>query len=288
VVGHKSNCQFISLISYLLRDKWTLFDESTHVPLLIAHPLSPYHGYRYRQPVELIDIYPTVMDILGFNHNRTRVALGLDMTVYPSTYPMTFAPLDGTSLYKILFGSSKLFPSVIQSLECNPISNHFLKGSNDPYNSTNHYCKKYALSQMIRCGMPESVLEYKKKPSEIRPQNVWFDCKTSNRSITDQIMIMGYSMRTISYRYTVWLECNYALLSPDWTKPIFDEELYLHTPFETGDDYGKLEIENVAYHNDYRKLLMNSRQELLHFIKNDIMYRRINISYFAHAYNDYT
>lgn len=46
-------------------EKWSLFDESTRVPLLISHPLSPLLGKHVTQPVELLDIFPTVLDLLG-------------------------------------------------------------------------------------------------------------------------------------------------------------------------------------------------------------------------------
>lgn len=45
-------------------EKWSFYDESARVPLLIAHPLSPYKGQHYQYPVELLDIYPTVLDLL--------------------------------------------------------------------------------------------------------------------------------------------------------------------------------------------------------------------------------
>lgn len=45
-------------------EKWSMFDESTRVPLLIHHPQSPHHGMHYSHPVELVDIFPTVTDIV--------------------------------------------------------------------------------------------------------------------------------------------------------------------------------------------------------------------------------
>ena len=55
------------------REKWTLFDESTRVPLLLYHPSSPMKGQRYSDPVELIDIYPTLLDLLGAPYDEMRV-----------------------------------------------------------------------------------------------------------------------------------------------------------------------------------------------------------------------
>jgi arylsulfatase A-like enzyme len=47
------------------REKWTLFEEATRVPLLIYHPASPYKGRHYTHPVELVDLYPTLLDLAG-------------------------------------------------------------------------------------------------------------------------------------------------------------------------------------------------------------------------------
>jgi iduronate 2-sulfatase len=45
-------------------EKWTLFDESVRVPLIIYHPQSPFRGQHFKHPVELLDVYPTVTDLL--------------------------------------------------------------------------------------------------------------------------------------------------------------------------------------------------------------------------------
>jgi arylsulfatase A-like enzyme len=51
--------------------KFTLWDEAGRAPLIIAVPDSANTGERVEQVVELVDIYPTVLDILEvpFNHN---------------------------------------------------------------------------------------------------------------------------------------------------------------------------------------------------------------------------
>ncbi len=41
------------------REKWTLFEEAVRVPLMIAHPASPFKGQHYKEPVESVDIYAT-------------------------------------------------------------------------------------------------------------------------------------------------------------------------------------------------------------------------------------
>jgi hypothetical protein len=46
-----------------------MFDESTRVPLFIHHPDSPFKGKHYHDPVETIDIYPTITDLLSLPWN---------------------------------------------------------------------------------------------------------------------------------------------------------------------------------------------------------------------------
>jgi arylsulfatase A-like enzyme len=47
-------------------EKFTLWERSTHVPLLISAPGFAHNGDRCNQPVSLMDIYPTLVDLAGF------------------------------------------------------------------------------------------------------------------------------------------------------------------------------------------------------------------------------
>jgi arylsulfatase A-like enzyme len=47
-------------------EKFTLWERSTHVPLLISVPGMPQAGVQCDQPVSLMDIYPTLVDLTGF------------------------------------------------------------------------------------------------------------------------------------------------------------------------------------------------------------------------------
>ena len=49
-------------------EKYTLFEETTRVPLLIADPRHPqHHGSHYPEPVEILDVIPTMIDLLGIS-----------------------------------------------------------------------------------------------------------------------------------------------------------------------------------------------------------------------------
>ena len=75
-------------------EKWTLFDESARVPLLISHPKSPHQGMRYKSPVELIDIYPTVLDLVAPPYDKEKVCNSNDLC----------PPLQGKSLAGVVLG----------------------------------------------------------------------------------------------------------------------------------------------------------------------------------------
>ena len=50
--------------------KFTLWEESTRVPLVIAVPEDTKSGGRTSQPVSLIDLYPTLINLCGLPQNR--------------------------------------------------------------------------------------------------------------------------------------------------------------------------------------------------------------------------
>jgi hypothetical protein len=50
-------------------EKYTLWEETTRVPLIISDPRRrAAWGGRYHQPVEVLDVVPTVVDLLGLEH----------------------------------------------------------------------------------------------------------------------------------------------------------------------------------------------------------------------------
>eukprot|EP00607_Mallomonas_marina_P008944 CAMPEP_0182422622 /NCGR_PEP_ID=MMETSP1167-20130531/8350_1 /TAXON_ID=2988 /ORGANISM="Mallomonas Sp, Strain CCMP3275" /LENGTH=285 /DNA_ID=CAMNT_0024600815 /DNA_START=12 /DNA_END=865 /DNA_ORIENTATION=- len=82
-------------------EKWSLFDESTHVPLMIHHPSSPYKGHHYRDPVELIDIFPTLNELLAVPDNPDTVCTPGEND---TNYIYECLPLEGKSLARIILG----------------------------------------------------------------------------------------------------------------------------------------------------------------------------------------
>ncbi|KAK7072874.1 hypothetical protein SK128_018164, partial [Halocaridina rubra] len=98
----------------------------------------------------------------------------------------------------------------------------------------NYRPKKAVFSQYPRPGINPSV-----KPDSDQPR-------------ASEIKIMGYSMRTHRYRYTVWLRFNNVTYEPDWSY-IYAEELYDH------------KVDENENHNVCGKDLYKLRKKRLHW-----------------------
>jgi len=85
----------VGFIIMCCREKWTVFEESTRVPLFISHLQSPFQNKHYSHPVELIDIFPTLVDLLEIPQKRPCKAMG-DMNICH--------PLQGKSLRDVVLG----------------------------------------------------------------------------------------------------------------------------------------------------------------------------------------
>jgi hypothetical protein len=85
---------FVDYANANSREKWTLFEEATRVPLLIAHPQSPFKGQHYKQPTESIDIYATLDELLKLPVERATTCGGFKCK-----------PLQGKSLAPVILGT---------------------------------------------------------------------------------------------------------------------------------------------------------------------------------------
>ena len=90
---------------------------------------------------------------------------------------------------------------------------------------------RFAISQMWRCGFKdqvETIANWTKRSivdrQGDRPRARWLDCdRTTNPE--DQVSVMGYSLRTIDWRFTVWFHYNRHLCIPIIDIAPFDEEV---------------------------------------------------------------
>ena len=245
--------------TFFEREKWTLFDESTHVPLMIAHPQSPFKGQHYTHPVELIDVFPTIVDLLATPFNKNHV-YGIAAAGKESMYASRkFIPLQGKSLAPLVLGrdfkyrNSKTHSKVIFRGDLMPVLNH-----------------TFALSQAWRCAKNEDVLIDSRINRTVSQNTVrWDGCNIDARS--NETSLMGYSMRTLDFRYTMYIPFSRPQLLPRWDLPILSEELYDHRKGYLG-DLGHFETVNLATDRKYLSILKEHRKTLRDFLWNEVVY----------------
>eukprot|EP01041_Mallomonas_annulata_P000740 gene740-1419_t len=302
-----------------LWEKWTMFDESTRVPLMIHHPQSPFKGRHYSEPVELLDIYPTLNDLLGAPYD--------EKVVCKETSPSGIhkcLPLQGKSLAKVILGDvwqpAKGSQMTIDrprgkggrggggrggkggkgkgkgkgsrnrgNREKKDISGGGGGGSNtesqlrrlQDINQSNFSVSKsmrmpvldmdFAITQSWRCASKEDVQSKDKQP--FKP--IWKDCSrddNNNEKGAKEICVMGYSMRTIDFRYTAWLYFNRTSMSTIFDNQPFEEELYDHRK-EKPDDFTHLELINLANSMGYREIAFSLKEKLVSFLKANIVFQ---------------
>lgn len=250
---------------FYYREKWTLFDESTHVPLLIAHPLSPFKGQRYTKPVELIDIFPTINDLLAAPYNK-RQLYGADPN---NGHSRKFVQLQGKSLAPIILGRGFRYR--------HGKTNSKIIYHGDQMPSLN---QSYAISQMWQCASNETAAH---DPRDQNPKNakkflpMWAPCDLIARN-SEEVSVMGYSMRTVDFRYTQYIPFVRPQRLPNFSAPIFTEELYDHRNDKPG-DLGHQELINFATDVAYKSIMENFRKEMKSFLWNDVVYLNMTTSF---------
>ena len=168
-------------------NKWSIFDEATRVPLIISHPQSPFQGRRFKEPVELVDIYPTLQDILNLPKMTKKKCNGY-----------TCLPLSGKSLAPVVLGNTLMgtsFPTTITAPESWDVKAAKLNAAVAPVGEeqmVTHLERAFALSQVTRCvaknQLPAPV------PSDINDN--------------PQPGEKGDRRKKLGERKNVWGECN--------------------------------------------------------------------------------
>lgn len=284
----------------LLREKWTLFEESTRVPLLISHPSSPFQNQRYPYPVELIDVFPTVLDLLHV----------IPSTPCPKVEGMgTCRPLQGKSLAPVILGTNSTYltspshnhekglpPSLLYSkriLKQQQRSRRHLSSSNQ--HSSHHHNKKhhsdsvmpilprkFAVSQMWRCVLKDRIENKPDAITAVPPQlgtapahrdynNPWFECNRDESKNTNQLSVMGYSFRTQDYRYNVYFHFDRINNIPLYNQPPYAEELYDHRG-EVLSNFTHLELVNLIGRQDAVPIARKMRQMALQFLQQEVVF----------------
>lgn len=249
---YKPYCNY-SILLFNFREKWSLFDESSRVPLMIYHPQSPFKGQHYTKPVELIDVFPTINDLTQAPYDPKSLCKG----------GVECDPLQGKSLAPVVLGdvwSKHLAKSVLKNDLNKTIDSIKL-------------VRDFSITQVWRCVNQEQYIAAKKlivTGVKTRPK-IWNECERDALAKGD-ISLMGYSMRTNDYRYTAWVRMDHAKMQPFWDLPPLEEDLFDHRN-ETLADFTHQETSNIAKRSGNDKVVSALREKLLTFLKTEVKYR---------------
>lgn len=216
-------------------NKWSLYDESTRVPLIISDPAIPRHhrGRHYRYPVELLDIFPTVMDMFPYIIHCPPNRRGLRLL------PPPMCPrLHGKSLIKVLYGNHHSTDTdgqeqdAVSAPDMGSIS-YGLKyiSSRIPLLSKLFTPRQpllpklnmtFAVSQVLKCAKTAEIPRKHEInaltsgdtgviSSDLEINNLWKHCSTSPKTISkteilEETSLMGYSFRLVDAQYIIWLQ----------------------------------------------------------------------------------
>ena len=225
-------------------NKWSLFDEATHVPLIIVDPDIPvdFRGQHYKFPVELLDIFPTLLHMFPY--------LNRCPSYFHSPTPLHVKcpPLNGKSLAPILYGKPReLEPRSYARAGTGSIARtirHYssmLPFFSDIFAPTPELLKlnmTFAISQVMKCAKKrdiENLSEISSRERVNEPQlnfsSPWQHCRTSRVSITadeikEETSLMGYSFRLRDFQYIIWLHYDRISCKLNYDKPPYAEEYY--------------------------------------------------------------
>ena len=249
------------------------------VPLLIAHPESPFKGQHYRDPVELVDVFATVNDILGVTIDKKKVYQG-DKNI----------PLQGKSLAPVVLGEElygKYFPERVASVQ------YRIPGARNTSNSGEIIMPmlehNFAISQAARCAKKEKIpkdstplLDMQAAAgggagaSRRRPPRpnwlIWTDCDMNKKDDPAEVSLMGYSLRTPDYKYIAYFHFNRTSWKVETDKLPYQQELYDHKN-ETLSDFTHREVSNLAFRSTYAVTVNNLRRKLIDFINTKIVFK---------------
>jgi len=294
-------------------EKWSMFDESTRVPLMIYHPLSPFGGQHYAEPVELIDVYPTVIDLLNPPFNRDKI-----YNAPRTRHPRKIVPLQGKSLAPMVLGASWI--QALGSVRAHPAlaTDYYFPATAVVHGGSGFGRKahlrgsgkekivrtavmplhrhQFALSQIWRCSPKVlTMLEARNKSNQgiildwfrrFRREDrliQFLDCDMRNVSEAmqkEEDSFMGYSMRTSEFRYSIWLPFDRVSMTLQWEDSpnnssirFFAEELFDHRGEVLARELGTRERVNLAHDPAFALVKLSHRQRLLDFLRSRVLFK---------------
>ena len=226
---------------------------------MIAHPLSPFKGQHYVHPVESIDVFPTINDLLAAPFNKNHV-FGLSHDGKMREGSRKFIPLQGKSLAPIVLGSQYKYRA--------GKTNSKIIFNGDAMPTLN---QTFAISQSWRCSSNANALLDSRIDDSLSQNQVRWDVCALHKNDTTETSVMGYSMRTLEFRYTMYIHFIRMERIPAWDAPIFAEELYDHRDGYLG-DLGHMETVNVATDIKFKDILEKYRGDMRDFLWHEVVY----------------
>jgi len=209
--------------------KWTLFEESTNVPLIIAAPSLPpsTRGTRSPQLVELIDIFPTLLDLTGTAAHFLSPCPALaplmdDGAIYkiPKGGPRAKVPGEGT----VRNAEGHVFRHVYcDALDGSSLAS-LLKASVEFDVGSGRARLPFALSQKMTCKLPGKTTR-----ADLDPNTpAWTDfCPNRRLPRNPSSGAMGYALRSSAgWKYVAWLLLDTNTLLPRLDSSPLAEQLY--------------------------------------------------------------
>jgi hypothetical protein len=153
--------------------------------------------------------------------------------------------------------------------------------SNSSANYLPNLLHTFGITQTWRCAPKEyvaKVAEARKAAGASgkypRESNKWVACDQdlAGQKANAEVSVMGYSMRTMHFRYTAWIHFDRKTMLPDLSTPPLDEELYDHRN-ELLSDFTHRETFNLARKSGSESILLNLRYQLIDFLRNNVVYR---------------
>ena len=245
--------------------KWTLFDEATRVPLVIATPKG-MRGARITEVVELIDVFPTLVDLTDTTQEFRRPCVELaprstageevnqDQVVYNVPRGGPRAPVPGEGPVRNSEGH------IFRHVYCDPLDGTslspflFAVGGEGEGGGGAASRPPFALSQKMTCKMPP-----KRGTSpflDLDPNTpTWIDfCPNKHVPRNPPYGAMGYVLRTRLWKYVAWLRWDTHSFLPSLDRAPLAEQLYYINGPRPGDGE-LLNLAGVASHsNTHRRL----------------------------------
>jgi arylsulfatase A-like enzyme len=116
--------------------------------------------------------------------------------------------------------------------------------------------RNYSFSQYSRCPGDRDW----KKPVKNVPDWYMNNCE---QVPAKNISFMGYTVRSSSYRYTMWFQFNGSKCEAMWDSPLEGEELYSHVGHDDPGNFDDYENDNIVSNPNMKNVVAEHRRILL-------------------------